>query len=664
MFKALFDLIGEEFCGELAKEQVAAISRFHRIQASPGFRQAASYVQEALESVGIEAQILSFPADEHTRFWTYPSFQEWEIREATLHLVEPAEEARKLADFRQCPISLIQRSAPFDGEVEVVLLEDGEEEADYEGVDVTGKMVLTKGEVERVWDLAVSRRGAAGILFDGMPEAPPIRERLDLPDARQYTSFWWQPGDRRCFGFVLTPRQGEWLRALIRRLAREGKPPVKVKARVVSHFRDGTFEVVSARIPGSIEESEVLVVAHLCHPRPSANDNASGAAAVMEMARTLHQLIAQGRLPPPRRGIRFLWVPEMLGTYAYLATHREQIPHLVAGINLDMVGQNQDLCGSSFLLERPPHALPSFVGVLLERLREELLGEASPWAGGRDKFPLFRYATISFGGGSDQYILSDPTVGVPTPMLVQWPDRFYHTSFDTVDKVDPQMLKRAGVLAAAYAHFVATAGEKEATWLGHEMLARFKGELARCIQDEVEKALEGQPSSLERRAQHLLEREQEAFRSLLRLWPEGEALVASLQEDARAFTEREVAWAKQVLAQRGIPLAPKEPIQDRWEEEAARMVPQRPFPGPVPLRFYLRYLSRDERDRWHRLRKEHRQTRRILPTLAQYWADGKRTLKQIADLIELETGLRDTELLVEFFRFLAKLDLVKVERAE
>jgi Zn-dependent M28 family amino/carboxypeptidase len=44
--------------------------------------------------------------------------------------------------------------------------------------------------------------------------------------------------------------------------------------------------LVTARLAGE-SEREILVVSHLCHPRPGANDNASGAAAALEAARTL-----------------------------------------------------------------------------------------------------------------------------------------------------------------------------------------------------------------------------------------------------------------------------------------------------------------------------------------------------------------------------------------
>jgi hypothetical protein len=674
MFKKSFEAIREEFSGQAAKGYVIDIARYHRIQASPGFRQAAHYCLERLHEAGVKAEILSFPADEKTQYWSARMFQEWEATEATLHLVEPEDERGKLADFRDCPISLIQRSAPFEGEAEVVLLEDGEEEADYEGLDLRGKVVFTKGDVDRVRQLAVEKRGAIGIISDAMRETPPVRARMDVPDALQYTSFWWTGQEKKCFGFVLSPREGEKLRGLIKKRAQDGEPPVRVRAKVVSRLYDGEVEVVSALIPGETDQ-EVVIVAHLCHPRPSANDNASGSATALEMARTLQRLIDQGKLARPKRGIRFLWVPEMTGTYAYLATREDEIGHMVAGLNLDMVGQNQELCGSSFLIEQPPQAMPSFAPDLLERLREELLGEGSAW-GGTGKYALFRHAVTPFSGGSDHYILSDPSVEVPTPMLIQWPDKFYHTSQDTPDKVDPAMLSRVGSLAATYAYFIAHAGQEEATWLGYEMVARFKRDIVRFVQEKVTEAAniseEGGAkklgetiASLRKKVAYLTEREEQALASLKRLSP-GLA-VDRWQEEVAEFAEKESAKAEEAIKVcirrpdwAELPETSEREL-DEWEEKAARMVPRRPYRGPVPLRHYLHQLSDEERERLWRMRKERKRRFYTLPTLAMYWADGKRNLLEIADLIELETGQRDVELLVEYFQMLGQLNLVELE---
>jgi hypothetical protein len=37
-------------------------------------------------------------------------------------------------------------------------------------------------------------------------------------------------------------------------------------------------------------------------------------------------------------------------------------------------------------------------------------------------------------------MFTDKTVGIPAVMLNQSPDRFYHTSTDTIDKIDPNQM--------------------------------------------------------------------------------------------------------------------------------------------------------------------------------------------------------------------------------
>lgn len=672
MLRDTFSTIHRAYSGQAAQEDVAAIIRHHRIQASPGYRAAAEYVLRELQNAGLEACIETAPANHQTTFWTAASFQEWDASAAALHLVEPADQARKLADYRELKISLIQRSIPFDGEAEVVLLEDGLEEAEYASLEVSGKIVLTSGDVDRVRQLAVEKYGALGIIFDGMRETPPVRQAIDLPDARQYTSFWWldYSGEKKCFGFVLSPRQGEWLRGLIRQQARKGRP-VRVQAHVDSRLYDGSLEVVTALIRGERDE-EVIVVAHLCHPQPSANDNASGAAAALEAARTLQRLVASGDLPQPRRSIRFLWLPEIAGTYAYLSNHEDNIPRMVAGINLDMVGEDQTQTGSTLLVERPSDAMSSFAPDLLERLREELFDEA-PSHTGLGSYPLFRYATVGFSGGSDHYIFSDPTVGVPMPMLIQWPDKFYHTSADTLDKVDPAMLARAGTLAAAYAFFVAHADQAEATWLAHEMQARFQARLARLAQAQITAMWDSAApaasndalESLERQAAYAVERHKEALETLIRLWVGIGPLVEILGSEAARMVRVALEGARRAAGDRirflgadGLSEPPEEP--DEWEQKAAAMRPGRLYCGPASLRSALHKLPPEMRDAWRKSVETRRAGGHTLPTLAEYWADGRRTALEIVDRVEMESGIRDAELIVRYFEILYQLGWVDV----
>ena len=479
----LIDIVRQELSGERALANVAEIIRYHRIQASPGYRQAAERVAELWRQGGVAAEIVSYPADGRTANWADVPPREWDIEEASLSVVSPANRAGRLCSFAENALCVIQRSAatpPQGVEADLVVVSDGEDESSYAGLDVRGKFVLTQGNAMRVHRLAVEKHGAAGIILDSMNEFPPVRERLDVPDAVQYTSYWWGRGDQPGFGFVLSPRQGEHLRRLVKESALRGEGPVRLRAVVKSRFYDGAIENVTATIPGETAE-EVLVVAHLCHPRPSANDNASGAGAVVEAARALRQLIDAGTLPAPRRTIRFILVPEMTGTYAYLANDSGAAARTVAAINLDMVGERQDLCGGTLTLERPPRAMATFAGDLGAVILGRLASQGAKNLAGTASYGLFRHAVTPFSGGSDHYILSDPTVGVGCPMVIQWPDRFYHTSLDTIDKVDPQMLAVAGTLAAAYAYYVATAGLPEAVHLAGEMAAMFAAEVHAAV---------------------------------------------------------------------------------------------------------------------------------------------------------------------------------------
>jgi aminopeptidase YwaD len=554
-------------------------------------------------------------------------------------------------------------------------VEDGENDYDYLGLDVADQVVLTRGEVRRVWERAVQQRGAAGILFDGMRTVAPVRPEGDLADVRQYTSFWWQAGDTHCFGFVLTPHQGQALRHLLKK----GDAPVRVWAKVVSRLYDGALEVVSGAIPGETD-AEIIVLAHLCHPQPSANDNASGAAAALEAARALQTLIAGGHLPTPRRTIRFLWMPEFTGSQAYLAGREAELARLVAGLNLDMVGEDQNQTGSSWLIECPPASAASFAPDLLARLRDELpalkgAADVSPSHTGQGGYPLYRCAEVPFSGGSDHAVLSDPSVGVPTPMLIQWPDRFYHTSADTPDRTDPNSLRRTGALAAAYAYWLAAAGDADAAWLGQEMTARFKTRLVQAAQQAVTaaaalddgEALAQVMADLDRRIAFLLGRQKAALGTLERLAPVG-CLIDELTAEAERVAQHELAWAGKAIDLRvaglGLVALPDLPSRDRsdlseQERQAAEQVPVRLVRGPVPLGNHLHRLEPEDREQWHRLLKAREGGMHYtLTELALYWADGKRSVLEIVDLVELEAGGRDVELLLAYFGLLAKLGFV------
>ena len=243
-----------------------------------------------------------------------------------------------------------------------------------------------------------------------------------------------------------------------------------------------------------------------------------------------------------------------------------------------MVGEDQCQTGSSWLIERSPDAVASFAPELLAWLRDELpsvknMAGVFPGHGGAPGHPLYRQAETPFSGGSDHIILSDPTVGIPTPMLGQWPDRYYHTSADTPERTDPDSLARAGTLAAAYAYWIAGAGTWEAIALGYEMTARFKARIVRLARNAALSTLgqsdgaglSGSVVDLDRRLAYHLDRQKVALASLERLAPV-ECFVTDMVTEAESAVQRELRWAAGAAGLQSATLGLVEGLQSATQE--------------------------------------------------------------------------------------------------
>jgi hypothetical protein len=454
VYERCLEAVRREASGERALADVRALAGFHRIQATPGYDAAVAWLASALELAGFTPERVTVPADGRTRCLGFPMPEGWRClhARATLHGATGAE---PVADFARAPLSIVQRSGSARGRWPLVALESL---SALDQTDVRGKIVLTGAPVQRVHERAVVAGGAAGIASDGRRLMPPVRTAEHDRDSLTYTSFWWLADRPRGWGVVVSPARGAEWRA---RLA--GGEALELEVDFDCERFVGEIALVTATLPGTLP-GEVLVTGHLCHPQPGANDNASGAAAVLETARVLAALARRGELPEPRRSVRFLWMPEFTGTYAWLAGDAARAARTVAAVNLDMVGEDQAGCGSTFLLEQAPHFLGSFADELLARVRTA----AQDWVkdfSGAGHYSLARLAEVPYSGGSDHALWLDPGAGVPCPMLIQWPDRYYHTDLDTPERCDPGSLALAVRAAATYAGVLACAGADHVRWL-------------------------------------------------------------------------------------------------------------------------------------------------------------------------------------------------------
>jgi hypothetical protein len=77
----------------------------------------------------------------------------------------------------------------------------------------------------------------------------------------------------------------------------------------------------------------------------------------------------------------------------------------------------------------------------------------------------------------DDCITADPLVGCPNFLWVQLPDRFYHSSQDTPDKLSSHTLHITGTMAGAYLHYLATARTEAALWLAKTVESDVKADL-------------------------------------------------------------------------------------------------------------------------------------------------------------------------------------------
>ena len=668
---SLQKLIEEELSGSVAKSYVSQLSRFNRIQGSTMFHEAAEYVKAELLKLGLlDAVVEQFPADGASMYWTYVSPVGWSVRSAELRLVEPREELIcTYEDLPQC-LHTFSNATPAEGvTAELVDVGQGTKPSDYEGKDVKGKFVLATGRAKSVHEIAVYKHGALGVITDTITyEMPGVRESLDIPDAHAYQAIWPTAEEltKVTFGFSLSKRQGSALRAWLK----NGKT-VKLKAKVDAELFPFYEDVVTATIQGKTKpDEEILLVAHLCHPKPSANDNASGSGLLMEIARTIKALIAKGKIEPPARTIRFMWVPETLGTVAYLAKHEDDVrSRVVAGVNLDMVGQNQELCHSTLNMDRTPDSLPSYLNDFVYSFVEQMVKEFSKETvfGSAN---TFRTATTTFSGGSDHAEFTDATIGVPCVMLIQWPDLFYHTSEDTIDKVSEDSLKRVGWTTTVAALTLANADAETAYKLALETASRAKERLTEATRKATDElyAKRDRPDELAKAAQyhrdkleHIAWREQQATRSVMRLGesPELNTLLGSLCMDIEAAGKQHLSLFEQTLAhliKTANTTLP--PIEETASDKGAKtLVPKRLFKGSLSGDHFKKLLGEEEYKWYTEIDKQDPAFNKKMPEILNF-ADGRRSAFQITKAVSAEYTPTDTEHVLKYLKDLQKTKLV------
>lgn len=382
----------------------------------------------------------------------------WVPEDAVLSMESP--EAQILHTYAATPVMLCENSFTADVTAPLVYVPGGSKEEQYSQFEVNGRIVLCDVAASQSYRLAMAR-GAVGVISSYVPaynrpgEHPDIIAESGIP----------YDAERKPFAINISPRTAMELKQRIR----NGEVVLRVQTK--TSFREGPIKTLQAEIPGrSKPEERVVLAAHIDHYKPGANDNASGAATLLEILRAIVTSIQEGDIPPPARTLTFLWVDEYRGTSSWIKRHPDNLDKILAAFVLDMVGGDPAKTGGQFRVERMPDP-----GTVWLRAPDRHSGWGSgSWdknklfgsylndyylaiVGSRAKSTGWKTTENVWEGGSDH----DPFLWRSIPAVLSWhfPDYAYHTSMDGIDNISPKEVANAGISIGTAAYQLALGSE-------------------------------------------------------------------------------------------------------------------------------------------------------------------------------------------------------------
>lgn len=495
-------MLANEISGDRAFEHIRVLSRWHRNSGMEGYFKAADYVVEAAKTIGLE-DVKFIEQTMDGRNYT--------ARSAELWMVEPVEV--KLADIGDHAVYLADGSSDADVTAELVWI-PGVSKSALAGLDLTGKIVLTDGSPGGAVTNAVYGEGAVGVVSYQTSEG---RNPLDVPDQIAWRGISSEPpaGKKATFAFVLPPRKGDALRRI---LASDGMQDILgtgkktkggrivLRAKVDTEFGDkpGRTGFVEGWIKGSTyRDQQIVITAHLQEEQGSANDDGSGCASILEIARAYIKLINEGKIPRPLRDIRFWWTDEISSEYTYFREHPEETKKLFANIHQDMVGANQAMGSRVQHLILAPHSRTSYLDAIFESIGTFVINTnnaflAASRQGGLPR-PFTRpiYSTrgsrqgynarfVPYFGSSDHMTFVDGIIGVPAVATINWDDDYIHSSDDDLFQIDQTQLQRNAFLMGATAFVVAYGDERIIPKLCAETFSQGEHRLANDLRVAME----------------------------------------------------------------------------------------------------------------------------------------------------------------------------------
>jgi hypothetical protein len=404
------------------QQHLEVFSKLFRDTGSEDEWKAARYIVDTVRGYGVEAEILEFD-----------SLISWPLAGKLAILGADGQEAEQIevrtrSFGAQTPPGGIESElifVPFakPGKGEMIFSHRAVA-GDYSGLDVSGKIVITSdGGPDGI--RRAQERGAAGHIHVWPSDENVVHEMIG-------TSVWGTPTPESAKRLPTIPvlgvkkADGDRIEAMLA----QGPVRVRMESNVKTEWM--RVPLATATIPGAGSNDFLLVGAHIDSWYEGITDNATGDAALLEMARVLAE--QGGNL---RRGLRFGWWPgHSTGRYSgstWYADTRFRLlrDHAIGYLNIDSPGVREtEIWDCRYNMGEIEHITAAVV--------EQLSGQQP-----NIRRPL-RAGDQSFLG------VGLPSLGAYRMLPVDHPDRkavggsggayWWHSPEDTLDKADSRIL--------------------------------------------------------------------------------------------------------------------------------------------------------------------------------------------------------------------------------
>ncbi len=388
----------------------------YRVQGSKGLWSAVNLVKEFLEEHGVSSRVISIESGEQLDLDRSPVG--WDLTYGELVIEEGGRRIEEINTLSH-PTLIAAHSPSGEGRAKLSL-------ASLEGISEASGAVLTSDSPYVSY--ALSGDSVEALIWYDLQ-----KHRNGVP----YTGLFLSNRDRVEKKPVLT-MPGRAVLKIIEGLRRGWS--YTVEWRVEAEYTSRGLPILESCMGSG--EYVVASTAHICHPRPGAHDNASGSALLAGVAIALDKLAKKYE---PSTRICFYWVPEYTGTTALFIKDLVEREAVVASLNVDMVASRQSETGSTLHLIR---SMLSYSGHLTPILKLSLESTylTSRAFHGRECLGKVRFDEVPYGSGSDHDVFL--VNRIESPMLNEWPSKYYHTDLDNPDAIGLKEFELCGKAAA------------------------------------------------------------------------------------------------------------------------------------------------------------------------------------------------------------------------